>query len=104
MSPGDRGYVVRVLQPAQDDLLEVVSLIATDSPEAAESFVDRFEWSLERLARYPRSGRVPGDARLAGAGYRYLVLLDYLVFYTIEKRVVLVHRIIHGARDYLGLL
>jgi toxin ParE1/3/4 len=37
-------------------------------------------------------------------GYRYLIVADYLVFYTFEEQTVLVHRIIHGARDYLRLL
>jgi hypothetical protein len=36
--------------------------------------------------------------------YRFLVVQNYLVFYTIEERVIWVHRIIHGARNYLSLL
>jgi toxin ParE1/3/4 len=103
MSPSD--YTVRVLQPAEDDLLDTVSLLlAEENPRAAASFVERMETSLERLAKFPRLGRVPREERLAGMGYRYLVVSDYLIFYTLEKRSVLVHRILHGARDYHKLL
>jgi hypothetical protein len=28
----------------------------------------------------------------------------FLIFYTIEKRVIWVHRIMHGARNYMSLL
>ncbi|MBL7995484.1 type II toxin-antitoxin system RelE/ParE family toxin, partial [bacterium] len=39
-----------------------------------------------------------------GAGYRYLIVDNYLIFYTIEEETIFVHRIIHGARDYRRLL
>jgi len=29
---------------------------------------------------------------------------NYLVFYTVEEKIVWGHRIIHGARNYVGLL
>lgn len=41
---------------------------------------------------------------LARMGYRYLVVGNYLVFYILGSDTILVHRIIHGARDYLALL
>jgi plasmid stabilization system protein ParE len=37
-------------------------------------------------------------------GYRFLIVDDYLIFYTISRKTVLVHRIIHGARDLQCLL
>ena len=37
-------------------------------------------------------------------GYRFLVVQNYLIFYTVENHTIWVHRIIHGARDYLSLL
>lgn len=36
-------------------------------------------------------------------GYRYLIVDDYLIFYTVEQRSIYVHRIIHGARNYSSL-
>jgi hypothetical protein len=37
-------------------------------------------------------------------GYRFLVVQNYLIFYTIEDQIIWVHRIIHGTREFLSLL
>jgi toxin ParE1/3/4 len=55
------------------------------------------------LATNPHLGRIPKDAALLDLGYRYLVVQNYLIFYVVEDRTIFVHRIVHGARDYLGL-
>lgn len=95
---------VRLLRAAEEDLSEICEYIAADNLKAAEAIVTRIEKNLELLAREPRLGRIPGDEELVRMGYRYLIVADYLVFYTFEEQTVLVHRIIHGARDYLRLL
>jgi len=63
----------------------------------------KIENSLRLLATNPYLGRVPNDAALLDLGYRYLVVQNYLIFYVVEERTIFVHRIVHGARDYLGL-
>jgi hypothetical protein len=47
---------------------------------------------------------VPFDANLARMGYRVLVAEDYLVFYKLRRKAVLLYHIIYGARDILPLL
>ncbi len=95
---------VRLLSIAQDDLYEIISYIAADNPAAAEVIAAKIEDSLSRLANYPKLGRVPREQELANLGYRYLVKRDYLIFYTIERNSILVHRVVHGARDYKSIL
>ena len=95
---------VRLLRAAEEDLSEIYEYIAADNLKAAEAILTRIEKDLELLAREPQLGRIPGDEELVRMGYRYLIVADYLVFYTFEEQTVLVHRIIHGARDYLRLL
>lgn len=95
---------VRFLQLAEEDLNEIVTYVAADSPAAAEALITRIERALSRLRQYPYLGRVPDDEELVRLGYRYLVVDNYLIFYTAERQRILVHRIVHGARDYLGLL
>ncbi|WP_373233501.1 type II toxin-antitoxin system RelE/ParE family toxin, partial [Cohnella sp.] len=34
-------------------------------------------------------------------GYRFIVVNPYLVFYRIMNDTVVIHRILHGRRDYL---
>ena len=95
---------VRLLRIAEDDLTEIVTYIAADRPSAAEKLAARIEKNLHLLARNPQSGRIPKEEELLRVGYRYLIVEDYLIFYTIEGQTILVHRILHGARDYLNLL
>ena len=96
-------YTVRLLRAAEDDFTEIVSYVAAERPNAAESLAQRIENSLRLLAANPYLGRVPKDVALLDLGYRYLIVQNYLIFYVIEERTVFVHRIVHGARDLLDL-
>jgi len=96
-------YTVRLLRVAEDDLTEIITYIAADRPSAAETVLLKIEKNLALLSKNPRLGRIPKEEELEQSGYRYLVILDYLVFYTIEGKSIYVHRILHGARDYLSL-
>ncbi|HAR44591.1 MAG: hypothetical protein A2X56_02080 [Nitrospirae bacterium GWC2_57_13] len=102
MSPHKR--TVRLLGIAEDDLAGIITYIAEDNPSAAEKLAEKIEMRLARLADHPSLGRMPGEEELARLGYRFLVIDNYLVFYTVSAQVVLIHRIIHGARDYVNLL
>ena len=95
---------IRLLRVAEDDLAEILAYIASDSPIAAESLLTKFEKNLILLSEHPRLGRIPEEEELTRLGYRYLVIDKYLLFYTVEGQTVCVHRILHGARNYLPLL
>lgn len=95
---------VRLLPVAEGDLSEAVAFLAAESLRAGLRLAERVEAALARLALHPELGRVPRDEQLMGMGYRVLVVDDYLVFYTPGPGEVLVHRIIHGARDLRDLL
>ena len=97
-------FSVRLLSVAEEDLSEAITFIAADNPAAAMALADTIEKSLGDLAGHPHMGRVPDDPNLMQMGYRYLVVENYLVFYVIETRVVMIHRILHGARNYRELL
>lgn len=97
-------HTVRLLPIAEEDLDEIIGHVASDNLKAAVKLADRIESDLATLSGFPELGRIPRDGDLREAGYRYLVIADYLVFYSIEKRTIIVHRILHGARDYKDLL
>ena len=96
-------YIVRLLRSAEDDLNEIITYIAADRPSAAEKLASKIEKNLELLSMHLFAGRIPKEEDLARMGYRYLVVENYLIFYIIEQKTVYVHRILHGARDYLSL-
>ncbi len=99
-----RKYAVRLLRIAENDLAEIVAYIAAEQPAAAVGQLTKIEKTLGLLKKNPYLGKLPNDERLLRLGYRCLIIDDYLAFYTVEGQTVFVHRIIHGARDYLALL
>lgn len=96
-------FAVRLLSVAEEDLSEAITFIAADNPAAAMALADTIEKSLDDLASHPRMGRVPDDPNLIQMGYRYLIVENYLVFYVAEARVIIIHRILYGARNYRDL-
>jgi len=99
-----RRFTVRLLRAAEEDLTDILEYIAADNPAAAGATLNRIEKDLQLLSFQPQLGRIPDEEDLVRMGYRLLVVLDYLIFYTLEEQTILVHRIVHGARDYLPLL
>lgn len=97
-------YAVRLLPIADEDLEEILSYIAADSPASAYRFAETIEKGLQRLSSHPHLGKIPNDEKLSGMGYRFMIVENYLISYTIRPKTVLVHRIIHGARDIQRLL
>lgn len=97
-------FGVRLLSIAEEDFTEIISFIAADNAKVAENLASKIEKGLELLSDNPLLGKTPVDFDLKLLGYRYLIFENYLIFYTIEKRTILIHRILHGARNYKSLL
>jgi plasmid stabilization system protein ParE len=84
--------------------VELVSYFAAENPRAAVEVLDRIEARLQTLTSHPFVGRIPQAPNLTALGYRVLVVDNYPVFYKVKGNTVLVHRILHGARDFLRAL
>jgi toxin ParE1/3/4 len=97
-------YAIRLLRAAEEDLRGIITYIALDNPSSAAALVDKIEKRLSSLSSYPLLGKIPDEDEWANMGYRFLVVQNYLIFYTIEKQIIWVHSIIHGARNYMSLL
>ena len=97
-------YQIRLLSIAEEDFTEIISFIAADNPTAADAIASDIEKNLELLSINPNLGRIPREEELRNLGYRYLIVQNYLIFYTIEARTIFIHRILHGARNYKTLL
>ena len=101
--PADK-YQVRFLSIAEEDFTEIISFIAADNPTAAYAMANKIEKNLELLSENPNLGRIPREEEIRILGYRYLIVQNYLIFYTMEEKTIFVHRILHGARNYKTLL
>jgi toxin ParE1/3/4 len=97
-------FSVRFLSVAEEDFTEIISFIAADNPKAAENLASKIEKNLELLSENPLLGKTPVDSDLKLLGYRYLIIENYIIFYTIEQKTIFIHRILHGARNYKAIL
>ena len=97
-------YSVRLLSLAEKDLEELLTYVAAENATAALNLADKIEKELFTLGAHPWLGKIPNDESLAAIGYRVLVVENYLIFYKVTRKTVLVYRIIHGARDLPSLL
>ena len=85
-------YQVRFLSIAEEDFTEIVSFIAADNPAAANAIADKIEKNLELLSGNPNLGRIPREEEIRNLGYRYLIVQNYLIFYTAEAKTIFIHR------------
>lgn len=97
-------YSVRLLSVAEKDLTGILDYISVDNQIAARKLLENFEDKFELLEGTPLLGKLPSDETLKDFGYRYLVVSNYLVFYVVRSHDVVIHRILHGAKNYLDLL
>lgn len=101
-------YRVDVSEPAESDIRDIIRYISAQlsAPMAATKMMDALEEAIAGLADMPQKCPPVTDERLASAGYRKLILNNYIVFFTIDEKlkVVDVERILYARRDWLRIL
>jgi plasmid stabilization system protein ParE len=79
---------------ARDDLAGIADHIAADNPATAERFLDEIMARIAILGEFPfAAARCPYYPKA-----RQLVYGNYLVYYTVSRRDVMIRAIVHGAR------
>lgn len=75
-------------EPALQQLDDIAEYIALDKPLAAAQLVAQVFEQVERLGRFPDSGRVPPE--LPASVYRELVVPPCRIFYRSESSEVII--------------
>lgn len=81
---------------ALDDLEAICLFIARDAPTYAEVFADRVFRVTDRLAEFPRLGRVVPE--IGRQDIRELIVQSYRVIYRLLPEEVEILTVHHGAR------
>ena len=77
-------------EPAVQELDAIAEYIALDNPAAASHLVEKVFAGTERLADFPRSGRIPPE--LPDSVYREVVVPPCRIFYReAEGRVLILY-------------
>ena len=82
--------------PALDDLDEIAAWIALDDPAAARRFIVRAVKAVERLRRFPDSGRRVPEAPCRV--YREVIIGPCRIIYRREGQAVLIVHVSRGER------
>jgi len=94
-------YELSILLPAQAELEEIARVhLALSGPQSARKITDSLYAGMEQLSRFPLSGPIIPDEELSAAGYRFLCVKKYLMFYRLIGETVVIYHIVHGATDY----
>jgi toxin ParE1/3/4 len=83
-------------EPALADLEAIADYIALDNPTAARRLVGRVFESVERLARFPNSGKRPPE--LPRSPYREIVVTPCRVLYRVEDDAVFLLYVMRAER------
>ena len=85
---------VVVLPEASKDRSEIICALRQFSPEVGRKCYTLFAQELRSLAQFPNRCPPAHDPELAARGYRFLVVRNYLVFYTVQRDTVTIRRIV----------
>jgi len=88
---------VRWTPQAADDLEAICGFIARDSEQLAAIFADRVLRATDRLANYPRLGRIVPELGLEDI--REIIVGSYRVVYRLQQDSVQLLTLHHGARS-----
>jgi plasmid stabilization system protein ParE len=82
--------------PALDLLDEICRYVARRSPSQAARLADQVFQAADRLAMFPRSGRVVPEHKLDNV--REIIVQNYRVFYRLDGDEVEILAVQHGVR------
>lgn len=94
--------IVHLSAEAEYDLETIGDYIARDNPARALSFLQELRSKCLDLADMPE--RFPLVPRYEATGVRRRGHGDYLIFYRIEPKKVIILHIMHGAQNYNTIL
>ena len=101
-------YHIDITEPAENDINEAVKYITDQllNPSAAGKLIDDVEYAIYSLADMPQRHALVRDEDLAGLGFRFMPVKNYLVFYIIreEKKTVVIQRFLYNRRDWTTIL
>jgi addiction module RelE/StbE family toxin len=99
-------YKLKISPKAKDDLAEIKGYISQElcNPQAAVNLVSKITKKIRGLPEYPGIGAPLSSVVDIQTDYRFLVCVNYLIFYRYEDGIVFVLRILYGRRDYTRIL
>lgn len=101
-------YHIHVTSVAERDLNRAADHIefVLKNPKAAEDLLDEAEQQINSLSEFPEKFTLVDDPVLASWGIRFVIVNNYLAFYTIiqEKNLVIIVRFLFRKSNWNAIL
>lgn len=101
-------YIIHITSTAERDIMRAADYIEFNlkNPSAADHLLDETTEQINTLADMPQKFRLVDDPVLASWGIRFVIVNNYLAFYTIdeEKQMVIVVRFLFQKSNWNAIL
>ena len=97
-------YNIKISSPAQNDFLEIAERIKMLPPEETSEHFENILTKTRILATGPDTCPYARDSQLRLRGYRMLTVDDYIYFFVISEKTVIIRRILYARRQYDRLM
>lgn len=101
-------YQLHITSTAEHDIMRAVDYIefVLKNPQAADNLLDVVTKQIETLSDFPQKFRIVDDPVLASWEIRFVIINNYLAFYTIdeEKQTVIIVRFLYQKSNWTSIL
>ncbi|MCH5192676.1 MAG: type II toxin-antitoxin system RelE/ParE family toxin [Oscillospiraceae bacterium] len=102
------GYKLIITKTFNDDLDGIVEYLSEQlfNPNAADRLMKKAEEKISNISGNPFIYPLYHDERFAEKGYRYTVVSNYILLYTVDKEAKNIHivRLIYGGQNILNII
>ncbi len=101
-------YGIHITSTAEHDIGNAADYIeyALKNPDAADTLLDAVDEQISSLSEMPERFRIVDDPILASWEIRFVIVNNYLAFYTIdkEKQLVIIVRFLYQKSNWNSIL
>jgi len=90
----------------RDELRTAIKYIRENlkNPIAAQKLKDDVKKTYKKIKENPFIYPAVPDEYLASKGYRFTMVKNYMLFYTVEKKEIFILRFLYGHRNWMNIL
>lgn len=93
-------YALVITDQARDDLADIMAYIAADKPNRAVRYTEQLLDAIRTLANMPSRCPLAAESGMLGYKIRHLLHDSYRILFMVQRKQVIILRIIHGSRVY----
>ena len=101
-------YHIHITSTAERDILRAADYIEfiLKNPDAADHLLDTVTAQINSLSEFPQKFRPVDDPVLASWGIRFIIVNNYLAFYTIDEKIqmVIIVRFLYQKSNWSSIL